>query len=133
MIMIPNIIYAIKNKGQQPGEKHDKAMLIIEQIGRYACIVFMVLPLFIWEFYFNGVAEMFVYLIGNAVLLLAYYIFWFLYFRKKKKVTALILAILPTCIFLISGILLHHWLLVISAILFGIGHIYITSKGKCVA
>ena len=133
LIMIPNIIYAIKNKGQQAEEPRYKAMLIIEQIGRYSCIVFMWLPLLVWEFGFNSVAEMFVYLISNAILLVAYYTFWILYSRKKKKVIAFALAILPTCIFLISGILLHHWLLVISAILFGIGHVYITSNGEYVA
>ena len=45
----------------------------------------------VWKVGFNSVAEMFVYLIGNTILLVAYYIFWFLYSRKKKKVTALTL------------------------------------------
>ena len=130
LIMVPNIIYATKNNGQQTAEPHYKIMLIIEQIGRYACIVFMWFPLLVWKFGFDSVAEMLAYLVGNTVLLVIYYFFWFLYSKKKKKLTALTLAVLPTCIFLLSGILLHHWILVISAVLFEIGHIYITSEGK---
>ena len=36
------------------------------------------------------------------------------------------LAIIPICMFLLSGITLRHMLLVVSAVVFGIGHIYIT-------
>lgn len=38
------------------------------------------------------------------------------------------LAVIPTVIFMLSGILLKHWLLVIGSVLFGIGHICITYK-----
>ena len=46
----------------------------------------------------------------------------------KLGLYALALAILPTCIFLLSGVLLRHWLLVCSAVLFGIGHIFVTQR-----
>ena len=51
-----------------------------------------------------------------------------LYFKRKSRARALALAILPVCIFLLSGLLLRHWLLVSFAVLFAVGHIYVTWK-----
>ena len=48
--------------------------------------------------------------------------------RKRSAAKALTLAVLPSCIFLMSGILLRHWLLAGFAVLFAIGHIYVTLK-----
>ena len=55
-----------------------------------------------------------------------YYLSWMLYSRKKTLSVAMALAIIPTAIFLLSGILLQHWLLVAFAILFGACHCTIT-------
>ncbi len=103
-------------------------MNVIEQAGRYGCIFFMWLPLFVWEFGFNSKLEMIAYMALNAVLIFAYWIAFLIYFKKKNISLAIILAVIPSCIFLISGILLRHWLLVCFAILFAIGHIYVTKK-----
>ncbi len=107
-------------------------MNVIEQIGRYACIILMWMPLLIWKFGFSSVFEMILYLMGNGCLLAAYWIIFISYLRRKTRKRALALAVLPTCIFLLSGLLLHHWLLVIFALLFGIGHIYVTQKNVSV-
>lgn len=40
-------------------------MNLIEQIGRYACIIFMWLPLLVWKFGFAIVSELLIYLAGN--------------------------------------------------------------------
>ena len=127
LMLIPNILYAIKNKDEK-NLCDNRFMNLIEQVGRYACIVLMWLPLFVWEFSFAGDAHMIIYLAGNAVLLAAYWIIYARYMKRKTPGFAIILAILPTCIFLLSGIVLHHWLLVGFAALFGIGHIYVTRK-----
>lgn len=127
LLLVPNIIYSMKNKEPAPSIPN-KTMTIIEQIGRYACIVFMWLPLFTWKFGFRSGEELFVYMGGNAVLIVAYCVFWCFYFKKRKIPTAIVLAVVPTCIFLWSGMLLRHWILVASAILFGVGHIYITVR-----
>ena len=127
LLMVPNIVYAIKNKDGK-NLCTNRLMNIIEQIGRYSCIVLMWLPLSVWEFGFANVAEMMLYLAGNGVLLVVYLIIFTVYFKVKKAKLALVLAVLPVCIFLLSGLLLRHWLLVGSAILFGIGHIYVTHK-----
>lgn len=48
--------------------------------------------------------------------------------KRKALWLALVLAILPACIFLLSGILLRHWLLVGFAVMFTVGHFYVTKK-----
>ena len=52
----------------------------------------------------------------------------FLYFAKQKAWKSMALAVIPTLIFLISGITLRHIPLVICAIVFGVGHIYVTTS-----
>ena len=127
LMLIPNIVYAIKNK-DETNLCTNRFMNIIEQVGRYACIVFMWLPLIVWKFGFASVFEMVLYLACNGTLLAAYWISFAVYMKHKTAQLALILAILPSCIFLFSGILLRHWLLVSFAVLFAVGHIYVTYK-----
>lgn len=127
LILVPNIIYSMKNKESTPSIPN-KTMTMIEQIGRYSCIVFMWLPLFTWRFSFRSIEELFAYIGGNAVLIVIYYVFWCFYFKERKISTSIVLAVVPTCIFLLSGMLLQHWILAANAILFGVGHIYITVR-----
>ena len=127
LMLIPNIVYAIRYRDEK-NLCTNRLMNLIEQIGRYACIVLMWLPLLVWEFGFRSVFEMLLYLFGNGALLLAYWIVFFRHMRKRSAAKALTLAVLPSCIFLMSGILLRHWLLAGFAVLFAIGHIYVTLK-----
>ncbi|MBQ6267295.1 MAG: hypothetical protein IJK64_05935 [Clostridia bacterium] len=127
LMLLPNIDYAIKNKDEK-NLCTNRLMNLTEQIGRYACIVLMWLPLLVWEFGFQSVAQMLLYVAGNAALLAVYYIVFALYFRQRSIGRALALAILPACIFLLSGLLLRHWLLVGFAVLFAIGHLYVTVR-----
>ena len=127
LMLIPNIIYAIKNKDGK-NLCTNKFMNAVEQIGRYACIVLMWLPLLVWKFGFASKLEMLIYFGGNGLLLIIYWLVYVLYFKDKNLNRALILAIVPACIFLLSGIMLRHWLLVGFAVLFAVGHIYVTKK-----
>ena len=125
LMLIPNIVYAIKNKGEK-NLCTNRFMNVIEQIGRYACIVLMWLPLAVWKFGFSSVLEMVLYMACNGMLLTAYWLSFAVYMKRRSVPLALVLAILPACIFLLSGILLRHWLLVGFAVLFAVGHIYVT-------
>ena len=127
LMLIPNIGYAIKNKGEK-NYCTNLFMNIIEQIGRYACIVLMWLPLLVWKFGFASVFEMILYLACNGLFLAVYWIAFAVYMNRKSLKLALVLAIVPACIFIFSGILLRHWLLAGFAILFAVGHIYVTYK-----
>ena len=124
-ILIPNIIYAIKFRGAE-NKCNNKIMNILEQIGRYGCMILLVLNIGKEEFSFFAVMAFLVYLIGNAVLLLVYWIVWLLYFIRQSRWKSMVLAIVPTVIFLLSGITLQHIWLIIAAVIFGIGHIYVT-------
>ena len=126
LIMIPNIIYAARQKQDETQIEVPHGLSACEQVGRYGCIILMWLPLLVWKFGFGSVEEFLIYLIGNGALLLCYYLSWMLYSRKKTLSVAMALAIIPTAIFLLSGILLQHWLLVAFAILFGACHCTIT-------
>ena len=127
LMLIPNIVYAIKNKDEK-NYCTNLFMNIIEQIGRYACIVLMWLPLLVWKFGFASVFEMILYLACNGLFLAVYWITFAIYMNRKCLQLALVLAIVPACIFIFSGILLRHWLLAGFAILFAVGHIYVTYK-----
>lgn len=127
LMLIPNIVYALRNKDEK-NLCTNRFMNVIEQIGRYACITLMWIPLLVWRFDFANKTGMLVYLAGNGILLTAYWIVFMKHMKKKSAVSALVLAILPSCIFLISGLLLHHWLLVGFSFVFAAGHIYVTWK-----
>ncbi len=129
LMLIPNIVYAIKNKGEKNLCKN-RVMNITEQIGRYACIVLMWFPLLVWKFGFASVFEMILYTARNFALLFSYWIIFAVYMGRKSPGLALALAIIPACVFLLSGILLRHFLLVGFAILFAVGHIYVTKKNS---
>ena len=127
LMLIPNIVYAIKNKNEK-NLCTNRFMNIVEQVGRFFCIVLMWLPLVVWKFGFASVFEMVLYFVCNGTLLAAYWISFAVYLKRKTVRLALVLAVLPSCVFLFNGILLRHWLLVGFAVLFAVGHIYVTYK-----
>lgn len=127
LLLIPNILYAVKRPGQDKSQV-SKPMCLLEQLGRYCSMALMVFGFGFYDFGFASVASLFVYLIGNTLLIAAYYIAWVPFFRTQRPGNALVLAVLPAMLFLLSGICLEHWALAFAAILFGIGHIYVTAR-----
>ena len=129
ILLIPNIIYAIKVKDQK-NRCTNKIMNIVEQIGRYGSMFFMVFNIGLAEFGFASVFEFLVYLFGNTVLIISYWIIWILYFKKQTYAKQISLAVIPTCLFLLSGITLQHYLLILFAVIFGIAHVYVTNYNR---
>lgn len=129
LLLIPNIIYAIKVKNQK-NKCSNKFMNVTEQIGRYGCMFLMVFNIGIAEFGFKSVGAFLVYLVGNTLLIIFYWIIWMLYFNKQTYWKQILLAVIPACLFLLSGITMLHYLLIIFGIIFGIWHIYITIKNR---
>lgn len=125
LMLIPNCIYALKNKNQK-NLCQNKFMNIVEQIGRYGCIILMIFSIGIKEFGYSSIEAFLIYILGNAILLLIYWIVWGLYFHKECFWKKMILAVTPACIFLLSGITLQYYLLILFAIIFACGHIYVT-------
>lgn len=151
LIMVPNVVFASKWQGRigaaggeperggageaapgageavpKAGEAVPKYLSVCEQVGRYGCIVLMWLPLFVWKFGFGSVGEFVAYAVLNGALLVAYYVLWAAYAKGRSLGKGMALAIIPTTIFLLSGLLLRHWSLVVFAVLFGFAHGKIT-------
>ena len=64
LLLIPNIVYAVKHR-EEKNLCDNKWMNLMEQIGRYACIILMWLPLPVREFGFAGVTEMLLFASGH--------------------------------------------------------------------
>lgn len=128
-MLIPNIIYAFKNKGEKKNYEN-RLINIIEQIGRYGCMFLMVFNIGISEFGFNSKEAFLIWLFVIPFLLLLYWVFWLFYFKSHCIELALALAIIPSIIFIFNGILLRHWLLIIFGMVFSVSHIYITYQNN---
>ena len=128
VIMIPNIIFAVKHKDAFENRYHNKTIEIIEQIGRFGCFGFMIFNIpSTWFGWWSD--EVFVaYLIVDAVLIVLYLILWIVCWRKNNVFRALALSIIPSVIFLFSGIMCRSLLLIISSLLFAPTHIFISYK-----
>lgn len=127
LMLIPNIVYAVKFRGQE-NKCTNKVINVLEQIGRYACMFLMIFSIGMPKAGFPSVGNFLVYGLGNAALLAVYWIVWILYFVKQDKWKCMVLVVIPVCVFLLSGWMLEYWLLVISAMIFGAAHIYVTKE-----
>ena len=129
ILMIPNIIYAIKRRGAVATNiNYSRAIAVLEQIGRYGCFVLMIInvPYTYFNFWFSH--ALIVYLSVNGGLCLAYLIFWVICWKRNDLLKALSLSILPSCIFIFSGVVLANIPLIVFAVLFAVAHIYISCK-----
>ncbi len=126
--MIPNIIYAVKNKGNVADTYNNKLATVAEQVGRYGCFAFMIfnIPYSYFNFWFDY--AIIVYLAVNGGLCLAYLIFWIICRNKSGKLRALALSVIPSCIFIFSGVMLLNIPLICFAVIFAVSHILISYK-----
>ena len=127
ILLIPELLFAIHNPPKKEIEKN-RVLCIIEQIGRYASMVLLILPIGINEFGFASPEEMIIYFAANGILFAIYIITFLLFSKKQSLCKALIIAGTRICVFFVCGILLRHFLLIIFALIFAIGHIYVTVK-----
>ena len=128
LILIPNILFAVKCSNGFENCWRNRTAEILEQAGRYACMGFMVFNIpgtYCGILFADGLA---VYRIVNGILIAAYCIIWAVCFRKNNVFRALSLSILPSLIFLFSGILQGSVLLIAAAVLFAPCHILISYK-----
>ena len=101
-------------------------MNVLEQIGRYGSMFLMVFNIGIAEFGFASTNAFLIYFLGSILFMLTYWIMWIIFFVNPSMWNRMALAIIPTLLFLLCGCTLGHILLIITAIIFGIGHIYVT-------
>ena len=132
IIMIPNIIYAIKNRDAFANKWTNKTVEILEQVGRIGCFGFTVFNIpGTWFGWWSDEAFA-IYLIFNTVLIVVYCLIWIICFRKNTFFRAIALSVIPSANFLFSGIMSRSILLIISSILFAPAHMWISYKNtKC--
>lgn len=128
IIMIPNIIYAIKCKDSFKNKYNNKAAETLEQIGRFCCFGFMIIniPGTVWGFCCDRAFA--VYLIGAFSLAAIYCVVWAVCFKTNGLFKALSLSIIPSVMFLFCGIMSRSILLIIGALIFAPCHILISYK-----
>ena len=127
-LILINIIVARKGLSDSFNSKH-MTVNILEQIGRYGCMAFMILPIGVrnWKFGFGAVTEMLLWVCLTILLLGIYSFLWLM--KAKGGVGILYgLAIVPVVLFLLNGILLRHPALVIASLVFGICHFTIVKE-----
>ena len=126
LIMIPNIVFALKCKEgfENPWKsKIAKILEIFEQIGRYACFAMMIFNIPGTYFGFCSDSAFAIYLIVNFILIFDYCLIWILCFRKNNLFKTITLSVIPSVIFLFSGFLSRNLLLIIFAVIFAPSHI----------
>ena len=128
IIMIPNIIFAVKNKEGFNNKWKSRFAEITEQIGRLGCFAFMIINIPRTWFGWWSEEGFALYLIGDSLLVIAYCVIWCICFNKNSLFRALSLSIIPSVLFMFSGIMSRSVLLVISSLLFAPSHIMISYK-----
>lgn len=128
VIMIPNIVFAIKYKDGFVNKWNNKYVEGIEQVGRFGCFGFMIIN--IPKTYFGWWSDeaFAIYLIVDVILGALYCMIWIICFKKNSIFRALALSIIPSVLFLFSGIMSRSILLIIASILFAPSHIMISYK-----
>lgn len=126
VIMIPNILFAMKCKDGFVNKWNNKFVETVEQIGRFGCFGFMIINIpGTWFGWWSDEAFA-VYLVVDALLVTLYCVIWAICFRKGSVFRALALSIIPSVLFLFSGIMSRSILLTIAALLFAPSHIMLS-------
>lgn len=126
VILIPNILFAVKHKDGFENKWKNRTVETVEQIGRFGCFGFMIFNIpGTWFGWWSDEAFA-VYFVVDALLVGLYCLVWIVCFRKNSVFRALALSILPAILFLFSGIMTRSILLTISALLFAPAHIAIS-------
>lgn len=128
VIMILNIVFWIKHKDGFENKWNNKAVELIEQVSRFCCFGFMIINIpGTWYGWWSDEAYV-IYLIADAILVMIYCVIWIVCFSKNNVFRALALSVIPSVLFLFSGIMSRSILLFISSLLFAPSHIIISYK-----
>lgn len=129
MLFIPNILWAIKRRGDGDGVVENRWLVLLERTGQVCticCVLifsdFNLAPFTLWS----------LWLIASFMLMILYEICWVRYFMDEPATASLYrsclgiplpLATLPIAVFLLLGIYGRVLWLVLSVVILGIGHI----------
>ncbi len=129
LIMIPNIFYSIKHKDSFNNNNINKNIVIIEQMGRYGCILFLIfnVPMTYIGYWFSNASL--IYIIVNFALICIYLLAWVFHWNSKI-IRAAVLSITPALIFIFCGVMIISIPLIVFSYIFVVSHIYISLKNE---
>ena len=128
VIMIPNVVFAIKRKDGFDNKWNNKFVEFIEQAGRFGCFGFMIFNIpGTWFGWWSDEAFA-LYLIVDGILVMLYCAIWIICFKKNSVFRALALSVIPSVLFLFSGIISRSVLLTVASVLFAPSHIAISYR-----
>ena len=126
VIMIPNIVFAVKCKDGFENKWNNKAVETAEQIGRIGCFFFMAIHIpGTWFGWWSDKAFA-AYLAVDAALVALYCLIWIFCFGKSSRFRALSLSVIPSVLFLFSGVMSRSVPLTVAAVIFAPCHILIS-------
>lgn len=132
IILIPNIIFAYTNKDGFQNNYSNKIVETLEQIGRFGCFAFMFFTPPFLNLGFKISSAKTAYIITGAILVALYCLGWIV-FRKESSIRkSLVLSIIPSILFLESGILSLNFPLIVLALIFAPCHIIISYKNAAI-
>ena len=126
--MVPNIVFAMKCRDGFKNLWENKVVQILEQAGRFCCFALMIFIIPGCRFRFSSDEALVLYIIINAILVGLYCLIWIICFRKNSVFRALALSVLPSSVFLFSGIMSRYVPLIVAAVVFAPCHILISYK-----
>jgi hypothetical protein len=126
--MIPNIIFAATNPDGFHGAYTNRLLEAFEQIGRYGSMALMIvnIPILYRGFWLENGARL--YLAVNGVLAFLYCVSWIVFRKRNGLAKALALSVLPSLVFLYSGVMTAYIPLVVFAAIFAVCHVTISCK-----
>lgn len=128
VIMIPNVVFAIKRKYGFDNKWDNKFVEFIEQAGRFGCFGFMIFNIpGTWFGWWSDEAFA-LYLVVDGILVMLYCAIWIICFKKNSVFRALALSVIPSVLFLFSGIISRSVLLTVASVLFAPSHIAISYR-----
>lgn len=126
IILFPNIIFAYSCKDGFENHYENKLVEIMEHVGRFGCFIsmFLVIPFLNKGFWFKS--GKIIYVALGIVLVTLYCICWIIFWKEDSIRKSLYLSIVPSLLFIESGIISGNFQLLVFAIIFALCHILIS-------
>ena len=120
LLIIPEMVHTIK--GVRKINQCKTHITVLDYVFKYAALILMFLPLGLNQFGFKSVIGMLIYLFGNGILCIIYDIVFVINVKKDSYTTDYKLLYMMVAIFLISAVILRHWLLLIVSACYLVTH-----------
>lgn len=128
IILIPNIIFAYKNKDGFQNFYRNRTVELLEQIGRFGSFIFMFFTPPFLNSGFRSIDVKVAYITTGVILVVLYCLGWIVFRGENSLRKSLALSIIPSVLFIESGILSLNFPLTVFSLIFAPCHILISFK-----